>query len=162
MHEEKFEITGVVDEESLVAGGHHVAGLPVATVADLETTSNQYTRTLVVWSFSIFYFRDPSVLSTRNFFQGLPPVSAKVPTHLGHSGLAGESSPDSIVDTLGLPPVWCHTLEAVGLVTVEARGALLHDRNVLLCGDHLNGSVSIARLSSEGVRLLYRTVTAVG
>ena len=36
VHEEKVEVAGVVDEESLVAGRHHVAGLPVAAVADLE------------------------------------------------------------------------------------------------------------------------------
>lgn len=35
MHEEEVEVTDVVDEESLVAGGHHVAGLLVAAVADL-------------------------------------------------------------------------------------------------------------------------------
>lgn len=35
VHEEKLEVASVVDEESLVAGWHHVAGLPVATVADL-------------------------------------------------------------------------------------------------------------------------------
>lgn len=35
MHKEKFDILGVVHEEGLVAGGHHVAGLLVATVADL-------------------------------------------------------------------------------------------------------------------------------
>ena len=35
VHEEKLEVAGVVDEEGLVAGWHHVAGLPVATVADL-------------------------------------------------------------------------------------------------------------------------------
>ena len=35
VHKEKVEIAGVVDKESLVAGGHHVAGLPVAPVSDL-------------------------------------------------------------------------------------------------------------------------------
>lgn len=35
VHEEKVELAGVVDEESLVAGGHHVAGLLVGTVTDL-------------------------------------------------------------------------------------------------------------------------------
>ena len=35
VHEEEVEVTDVVDEESLVAGGHHVAGLLVAAVADL-------------------------------------------------------------------------------------------------------------------------------
>jgi hypothetical protein len=35
VHEEEVEVAGVVDEESLVAGGHHVAGLLVGTVANL-------------------------------------------------------------------------------------------------------------------------------
>ena len=34
MHEEELNVLGVVDEESLVAGGHHVAGLLVGTVTD--------------------------------------------------------------------------------------------------------------------------------
>ena len=35
MHEEELDVTGVLDEESLVAGRHHVLGLLVATVSDL-------------------------------------------------------------------------------------------------------------------------------
>jgi hypothetical protein len=35
VHEEEVEVTGVVDEEGLVAGGHHVAGLLVGSVANL-------------------------------------------------------------------------------------------------------------------------------
>lgn len=35
MHEEELDVTGVLDEESLVARGHHVLGLLVATVSDL-------------------------------------------------------------------------------------------------------------------------------
>lgn len=36
MHEEELDVTGVLDEESLVARGHHVLGLLVATVSDLS------------------------------------------------------------------------------------------------------------------------------
>lgn len=36
VHEEKLNVTGVLDEESLVARGHHVLGLLVATVTDLS------------------------------------------------------------------------------------------------------------------------------
>lgn len=36
VHEEEVQVAGVVDEESLVARRHHVAGLDVATVADLD------------------------------------------------------------------------------------------------------------------------------
>jgi hypothetical protein len=35
VHEEELKVLDVVDEESLVAGGHHVTGLLVGTVADL-------------------------------------------------------------------------------------------------------------------------------
>lgn len=35
VHQEQIDILGVVDEESLVAGGHHVASLLVRAEADL-------------------------------------------------------------------------------------------------------------------------------
>lgn len=35
MHQEELDILGVVDEEGLVAGGHHVAGLLVGAITDL-------------------------------------------------------------------------------------------------------------------------------
>lgn len=39
MHQEELDILGVVDKESLVAGGHHVAGLLVGAVTDLSNPS---------------------------------------------------------------------------------------------------------------------------
>lgn len=36
VHEEHVHVVDVVDEEGLVAGGHHVAGALVGTIADLE------------------------------------------------------------------------------------------------------------------------------
>lgn len=36
MHEEELDVTGVLDEEGLVARGHHVLGLLVATISDLH------------------------------------------------------------------------------------------------------------------------------
>ena len=41
VHEEEFHVADVVDEEGLVAGGHHVACLLVATVADLRAEDCQ-------------------------------------------------------------------------------------------------------------------------
>lgn len=41
MHEEELKVLDVADEESLVAGGHHVAGLLVGTVADLYLSIGQ-------------------------------------------------------------------------------------------------------------------------
>ena len=35
MHEEKFDVRGVFDEERLVAGGGHVPSLLVGAVSDL-------------------------------------------------------------------------------------------------------------------------------
>lgn len=35
VHQEQLDILGVVDDEGLVAGGHHVAGLLVGAVANL-------------------------------------------------------------------------------------------------------------------------------
>lgn len=53
VHEEKVELADVVDEESLVAGRHHVAGLLVGTVTDLghdglalEATAHGIVNTL--------------------------------------------------------------------------------------------------------------------
>ena len=37
VHKEKLEVAGIVDEEGLVAGRHHVAGLLVVAIADLHT-----------------------------------------------------------------------------------------------------------------------------
>lgn len=38
VHQEEVDIANVVDEESLVSGWHHVAGLLVGTESDLERT----------------------------------------------------------------------------------------------------------------------------
>lgn len=64
-------------------------------------------------------------------------------THLGHNSLALEASPHAVVDTLGLPPALANTVEAVTLVTLELRSALLDDRDMLLCGNHLCGWVLV-------------------
>jgi hypothetical protein len=39
VHEEEVNVTGVVNEESLVTGGHHVAGLLVRSETNLQTRS---------------------------------------------------------------------------------------------------------------------------
>lgn len=36
VHQEELEVVDVVDDEGLVAGGHHVLGLLVGAIADLE------------------------------------------------------------------------------------------------------------------------------
>jgi hypothetical protein len=47
VHEEELEVAGVVDEEGLVAGGHHVAGLLVVAVADLKATNGSAPLSLL-------------------------------------------------------------------------------------------------------------------
>lgn len=44
------------------------------------------------------------------------------------------------------------TLEAIGLMPVEALGVLLHDGNVLLCGNHLVCRISIVVVGVESAR----------
>ena len=41
VHQEEVDIADVVDEESLVSGWHHVAGLLVGTESDLERTGQR-------------------------------------------------------------------------------------------------------------------------
>ena len=95
MHEQKLNVLGVVDEEGLVAGGHHVAGLLVGTVTDL-----MYTLAVSI-----------AVRMIGRVSYG------------GHGNLALETTADSIVNTLGLAPRGVNTHEPVRLVTVEAVGA---------------------------------------
>ena len=116
VHEEEFEITGVVDQESLVAGWHHVACLSVRAVTDLEA-------------------KKPVSLPFTSFPQGphishlLLPFDSHLlsSAYLWHSSLTLESSPDSVVDTLRLSPARVNAFESVGLVTVEARGACVQN-----------------------------------
>lgn len=53
VHEQELDIVGVADEECLVAGGHHVAGLPVGTETNrghlgvaAESTADTVVNTL--------------------------------------------------------------------------------------------------------------------
>lgn len=69
-------------------------------------------------------------------FASIPPLH-HFATHLWHGSLALEASSHSVVDTLWLSPAGVHAHEPVTLVTAEARGVLLDDWHMLLCGDHL-------------------------
>lgn len=80
MHEEELDVTGVLDEEGLVAGGHHVLGLLVATISDL-------------------YRRNTLVFDTRC---GI--VMEWDGKYRGHGNVALKASADTVVDTLGLAP----------------------------------------------------------
>lgn len=52
VHEQEVNVLGVVDEESLVAGGHHVASLLVRAETDLSFVSNPTSKSLRYISFA--------------------------------------------------------------------------------------------------------------
>lgn len=94
MHEEQLDVAGVVDNEGLVARGHHVPSLLVAAIADLNSSA------CVV---------------------PLPRSSGRA--YVGHGNHALEAPAHGIVNSLGLAPVRRDALKAVGLVAPEALGA---------------------------------------
>lgn len=140
VHEEKVKLAGVVDEECLVSRGHHVPRLPVVAVSDLQNIDCQHLSAFVpvprsrrLHSLTAFIGNPGPQLCAL-----LPsPMRWDVSTHLRHRRLPLEPSPHSVVDALRLPPARVDAFEAVGLMAVEAVRVLLHDRDVLLRGDHL-------------------------
>ena len=58
-------------------------------------------------------------------------------TDRGHRGLSGETTTDTVIDTLGLAPGFVDRLETVGLVTFEGLGALLDNGRFTSGRDHL-------------------------
>ena len=95
VHQEQFNIVGVLDEERLVARRHHVAGLLVGTVSNLNPSK---------------YSSIVAPTPTPRNKTGLP--------YRGHGSLSLEPSPHTVIDTLGLPPCRIDTLVAVALVAV--------------------------------------------
>ena len=126
VHQEELDVVDVADEERLVAGGHHVAGLLVGAIADLGVEIGCVSR-----RFSRFATRAPvarpnpplssaPVSLTRIF---APTETPKTATYRGHSKVALEPSPNTVVNTLGLAPCRVQALEPVALVAHEALGA---------------------------------------
>lgn len=74
VHEEEVQVAGVVDEESLVARRHHVAGLDVATVADLDAE-----RSL---AFRLFHLSCPPIFVFAVAIHCQSSYSAPLPCHL--------------------------------------------------------------------------------
>lgn len=95
VHEEEVDIAGVVDDESLVAAGHQVAGLLVGSVTDLRNPSAKVPKhtTAPRW--------DNSRNCESPCFRG---AHRSGRSYLGHSSLALEPPSDAVVDTLRLPP----------------------------------------------------------
>lgn len=117
VHEEEVDITGVVDKEGLVAGGHHVAGLLVGTIANLYVSLESVLVLAVGSGRAIgakkFIFEDRSFRTPR-----IELVLTQ--TYRWHGNLALEPSSDTVVNTLGLSPAWVDTFVAFALVSVEA------------------------------------------
>ena len=86
MHEQKLDVLGVVDQESLVAGGHQMTGLLVAAVTNLKSVSTDS-----------YQQRD----RCQDRYQDQNRV---IRTYLGHGQVALEAAADTVVDTLGLAP----------------------------------------------------------
>jgi hypothetical protein len=117
VHEEEVDISGVVDEESLVAGGHHVASLPVRSKANLNILSAlilDYAQNSTVTSKVTSY--SPSE-ATQNWVANT--------TYRWHNHLTLESSSDTVVDTLGLSPAGVDTF--VGVWKNEKLGYFTED-----------------------------------
>jgi hypothetical protein len=109
VHEEELDITDVVDEESLVAGWHHVAGLLVGTETDLFKASSS----AVVLDAKFFYQESQLLVCDLQRF-------GFVCTYRWHHHLSLEASADSVVDTLWLSPAGIDTHIGVTLMSVEA------------------------------------------
>ena len=91
VHEEEINVLGVVNEESLVAGGHHVLGLLVAAVTDLSN----------VLAFAHCHYIPND--STR-YDSKFDVDQAGSWTYGGHGDVRLEASADTVVDTLRLAP----------------------------------------------------------
>jgi len=113
VHEEEINVAGVVNEESLVAGGHHVACLLVGSETNL--TYHQRLSWLcpkVIMSPELYLPWYPS--------EAIIPLGSLHPTYRWHNHLTLKSSTDAIIDTLWLSP-WCvNTLIGVALMSVKA------------------------------------------
>lgn len=114
VHEQKLNIVDVVDEEGLVAGGHHVAGLLVGTIANLQIRCVS----------TVFHLEARA--SHRDDCSSIDAIQGGC-TYGGHGNGASEASSNSGVDTLGPSPAGADTLEAVTLVTFEALRAYSHE-----------------------------------
>jgi hypothetical protein len=86
VHEEEVDIADVVDEEGLVAGWHHVAGLLVGSETNLSRAMS---------ALSLYYYAN--CLAKQSAVDGLQ-------TYRWHNHLALKASADTVVDTLWLSP----------------------------------------------------------
>lgn len=110
VHQEELNVLGVVDEESLVAGGHHVAGLLVGAITDLGPRIDR----------SIIEFTGE---------KSNPDLDLKkVMGRIVHANNTLETATDAVINTLGLAPRGTDTHKAVRLVAEEAGGVCCEQR----------------------------------
>ena len=117
VHQKKVNISGIMNDERFVAGRHQMPSFLVRTVSDLnhsDSTSLSLHLQQRWWSEK----QARSVLACSTSVT--QPLHSRVSTHRRHSSLALETSSDSVVNTLGLPPVCVNTFVGVALVTIEA------------------------------------------
>jgi hypothetical protein len=113
VHKEKVNIAGVVNQEGLVAGWHHVAGFLVGS----ETNLYPHQPALCV-------IRSFGKASHKNCMQEpFQPSSSKSRTYRWHNHLSLEPSSDTVINTLGLSPAWVDTFVGIALMSVETLGA---------------------------------------
>ena len=96
VHEQQLDLLDVVDDESLVAGGHLRKGVSIDRCPMYE-----------------------KIRATDHVTSLLGGTVA----NLGHSSPSSETPTDGAVNTLGLAPAGVDAHEAVALVAGEARGA---------------------------------------
>ena len=72
VHEKEFDVAGVVDEESLVAGGHHVASLLVGSETNLRVLISHCPH-------------PPGIHGGRNPSSQLPPCASTEPFCVQHT-----------------------------------------------------------------------------
>ena len=106
VHQEQVNIAGVLDEERLVTGRHHVAGLLVGAVSNLKIHPIPRQRLFHHHCHDHQQINCPH----RQKQAGL--------SYRGHGSLSLKTSPHTVVDTLGLPPCCIDTLVTVALVAV--------------------------------------------
>lgn len=122
VHQEKVDITDVVDEESLVAGGHHVAGLLVGSKTNLIVSS-----ALVLDIVSPEVHGRFVISPSEHEFEPVM-TSCLFLTYRWHNHLALEPSSDTIVNTLRLSPAGVETFVCVALMTMETLRACISRR----------------------------------
>jgi hypothetical protein len=104
VHEEELDISGVVDQESLVARWHHVASFLVGAKSDLQSPISPCAQ------YGQSRGHDGFEASTSiSAFERHHYISRYVSTYRRHNHLTLESSSDSVVDTLRLSPACVHT-----------------------------------------------------